>query len=196
MLADAGPRPVPRILPVGMPLGTTCAGQSGDVGLLRCGGRFWRLPRPAYELWERVRVDACPTAVGTWARERDIDDADAVLDWLEENGLLVRLRGDLRADGPAVRRCRLLPTAFGGGELPGAPGAYRVVGHDGSELARLDGTSYLAWSYANGARSIADVLGAVAAQTSTALVLAYRSVWQDLVRLVQNRLVIVDGVIE
>ncbi len=194
MVADTGGGPELRILPVGMPLGLD-AGDRTEVGLLRCGGRFWSLPRLCYELWERVRVDARAADVGDWALDNEIDDADAVLDWLQSNGLLVAVRGDLRADAPVIRSHRLVPTALSGGLVPAPPGGYRVVGHDGAELARLDGTAYLVWSYVNGTRSIADVMGAVAAQTATALVLVYRTVWQDVVRLVQARAVIVDQAI-
>jgi hypothetical protein len=198
MQAEAARSTAARIVPVGMPLGVEHAAEDGhpDTGMVRCGGRFWRIPLPGYELWLRVRVDGTRDDVGAWAREQGIEDSDAVLDWLQDNGLIVCLRGDLSSDASVIRSCRLVPTAMGGGDTPDRPGTYRIVGHDGSDLLSLDRSTYLTWAYANGCMSIADVIGVVSRQFSTPLRTVYEWVWLGLVRLVQVGAAVVDRTIE
>ncbi len=159
----AGPGPAVCVT-VGVPLGVERRPGDGetDLGLVRLGARFWRLPLLAYELWLSAAAGVPPPHLREWGRDREIEDVDEAVGWLRRRGLLVVLTGGLAADGPVLRTCRLVPAA------------------SGADLVHLDAMAYAIWCCSDGACSLSSAVDRVAAEHGTSPASAYEAAWPGL----------------
>jgi hypothetical protein len=132
--------------------------------------------------------------LGPWGEANEVEDLDDVLAWLQDIGLLASLTGSLLDDRAVLRRHRLVQTAFGAGNSTEQQHVYRVIGHDGSEVARMGQVSYGMWSYSDGLRSVSEVFEQLARETSKPVSDLYRALVPPLVELVKSGALLLDAV--